>query len=237
MTFLVLQTAAAGAGIVSSRLEDQLGDLAVFGVFHDLGRSPATAQFMSHEAHGPVYVPEELPVAGAEIIQPRLSIRGFDKSVLGAFSIAYKPDRTAAAIFRQALELLPPELLLLGRAGYAVHASLHDIAQKVSRLHKVIAGVHIPIVLHGQGRSAGLGEGADAGRRSRPGGQSHIEDLDEDPAHILLHPFIEDGYQKAAILVRFDRAVCYFIPLLKAGLIIPLHYGNELDEIGLHLVS
>ncbi len=237
MAFLVLQSAAARAGIVSSRLEDQLGYLAVFGVFHDFSGSPATAQFMGHEAHGTVDVPEELPVAGTEIIKSRLSVRGFDKSVLGALAIADKPDRTAAAVLRQALELIPSELLLLGRASYTGHASLHYIAQKVSRLHKVIARVHIPVMLHGQGRSAGLGEGADAGRRSRPGGQSHIEDLDEYAAHIPLHPFIEDGYQKLAVLLRLDRAVRNWIPLLKAGLIIPLHYGDELDEIGLHLIS
>lgn len=100
MAFLVLQSAAAGAGIISPRLEDQLGDLAVFGVFHDFRRSPATAQLMGHEAHRSVDVPEELPVAGAEIIKSRLSVRGFDKSVLGALAIADKPDRTAAAVIR-----------------------------------------------------------------------------------------------------------------------------------------
>ena len=43
VTFLVFLSAAAGAGTISPRLEDQLGDLPVFGVFHDFGRSPATA--------------------------------------------------------------------------------------------------------------------------------------------------------------------------------------------------
>jgi len=60
MAFLVLQPAAARAGIISARLEDHLRDLAVFGVFHNPVSRPATAKLMGHEAHWPVDVPEEL---------------------------------------------------------------------------------------------------------------------------------------------------------------------------------
>ena len=68
MAFLVFQPTATGAGIVPSWLEDDLGNLAVLGVFHNASWSPAQAEFMSHEPHRPVNMPEELLVAGAQIV-------------------------------------------------------------------------------------------------------------------------------------------------------------------------
>jgi len=139
VAFLVLFPAAAGTGIVSARLEDNLRDLAIFRVLHDAGRSPALAKFLGHEAHGAVYVMKEHFIAGAKVIEPRFTVGRFDEAVLGAFAVADESNFAAAAVFGQRIQLIPAELSLLSRYGQPGHVPIIDIAQKVFRLYKVIA--------------------------------------------------------------------------------------------------
>ena len=188
MAFLELQAAATWTGIISARLENHMGDLTRFHVVHNVGRSPAQTEFIGHKPHWPINVPEELPVARTKIIKPRFTFWCFDKTVLRAFAVAGESDLTLEAIFGQSIELIPAELSLLPGIGQICHALISNISEKEPGLHKMIAGVHVSIVLHSHGRPTGLREGTDPRRYPCPGGKSYIEDLDKDPTYISLAP-------------------------------------------------
>ncbi len=237
MALFVLQSAAAGTGIVSARFHDHMRDLTVFHIVHNISSCPALAKLLGHKPHRPIDVSEENPVARTEIIKTGFTFRRLDEPVLGTLAVADEEELTPAAVCGQGIELISAELALLPGTSQLGHLLLGDIAQQVPGLHKVIAGVHIAIVLHCHGGSAGRREGADARGNARPGGQSNIKDLHKGLAHVPLHPFIEDGDQETAILLGLDRTVCDGVALLKAGIIISLNYGYELDEIGLDLIS
>ena len=76
---------------------------------------------MGHEPHRPIDVPEELLIAGTEIIETRFTVWRFDKTVLGAFAVADESDLTLAAVFGQGIELILAELSLLSGAGQLGH--------------------------------------------------------------------------------------------------------------------
>ena len=114
---------------------------------------------------------------------------------------------------------------------------LRHVAQQVVRFHIVVAGVQVTIVLHGQGRAAALLENAETGTVAGPGGERHIEDLDEYPAHVAAHPLLEDGNQEVAVLPIGDAAVRDPVAFLVAGLVVPFHNRNELHEIRPDFVS
>ena len=103
MAFLELQAAAAWTGIISTRLENHMGDLTISHVVHNVGRSPAQTKFIGHKPHWPINVPEELPVARTKIVKSRFTFWCFDKTVLGAFAVAGESDLTLEAIFGQSI--------------------------------------------------------------------------------------------------------------------------------------
>ena len=101
MAFLVLQTAPAWAGVVPAEIKDSPGYFVGGRIFHDIRRLPALTNLIGHEPHGAVDVPEELPVARAEVVQPGLAVRSLHKSVLGAFAVAGEEDFAFEAVLRQ----------------------------------------------------------------------------------------------------------------------------------------
>ncbi len=63
MAFLIFHSAATWTGIVPARLEDYTGYSVRGSIFHDVCCLSALTKLISHEPHGAIYVPEELPVA------------------------------------------------------------------------------------------------------------------------------------------------------------------------------
>jgi len=83
-----------------------------------------------------------------------------------------------------------------------------DVAQQVVRLHEVIAGVEVAVMLHGQGVAAGFVEDAYArGGELHPVGQRRLEGLDKDLAYVVEDPFVEDGAEKTPELLGLHRAI------------------------------
>ena len=80
-------------------------------------------------------------------------------------------------------------------------------------------------------------EDAQAGWRTYPRRQGRIEYLDENAAHILPHPLIEDGDEEVAVLFCSYRSLGHPVSFLKAGSIVPLHDWDELDELRTELVA
>jgi len=58
-------------------------------------------------------VSKEMLVAGAEIVQARLSIRRPEEAMLGAFAVAGEANGTLAAVARQRVQFVLSEFLLL----------------------------------------------------------------------------------------------------------------------------
>ena len=57
----------------------------------------------------------------------------------------------------------------------------------------MVAGIHIAVVLHDGCMTALLSIDADTWLRAHPSRQCGIEELHKDFAHIVAHPFVEDG--------------------------------------------
>ena len=82
---------------------------------------------------------------------------------------------------------------------------LHDISQLVVGINKVVAGVHIAVVLDRQRRAALGRKDAERLRHAVPRLQRNIEDLHIDAAYILYHPIVKDLLQEFAELQRLNR--------------------------------
>jgi len=203
VTVLVFPAAAARAGRVALHIGE--------GLPHD-GHDgshilPATEQ-VSHEPHGEIDVVEEILVPGTEVVEPRLAIGGGEEAILGASSMTGEAHITVLAVERQRVALIGPELALLRRGHQLQHMFLTDVAQQIVGLDKMITGVEIAIVLHGQRVAAGFIENANPrGGHLQPVGQGRLKGLDKHPAHVMHHPFIEDGAEELPKLLGPDRPV------------------------------
>ena len=88
--------------------------------------------------------------ARAEIIQAWFAVRGVRKAILGTFAMAGKPHITIQAKLGKGLAFICSKFQLLLRGDQIKHVLFLDIAQEVVRFHKMIAGVQIAIMLHGE---------------------------------------------------------------------------------------
>src|ERR1035437_3087921 len=82
---------------------------------HDLTGVPAGAKCRSHHTHRRVDVPEEVLVALAQVMQPRLAVGGGREAVLRAAAMAREPDIALPAVGRQRVSFGVAEGLLLRR--------------------------------------------------------------------------------------------------------------------------
>jgi hypothetical protein len=80
---------------------------------HDLTGVPAGAKCRSHHTHRRVDVPEEVLVALAQVMQPRLAVGGGREAVLRAAAMAREPDIALPAVDRQLVPFGVAERLLL----------------------------------------------------------------------------------------------------------------------------
>ena len=87
------------------------------------------------------------------------------------------------------------------------------LPRQVVRLHKVVAGVEIAVVLQRQGIAAGGGEDTER-VHAHPRSQGHIEHLHIDAPHVVAHPFVVDANQEAAILFRLDGTLGHQVAML-----------------------
>ena len=174
---------------------------------------------------------EERPVPCAQVVEPCLPVRRLDEPVLGAASVANESHGAFLAVTCQRVQLVLAELALLLRRHQLHHRRLGDVTQKTVRLHKVITGVEVPGVLQRQSGAAGRGKDAQRGGCTDPRCEGYVKDLYEHTAHVAPYPLVKDAGQKPAVLFRAHRPAGNGVPLLEAGLVVPLYNGDELYEL------
>src|ERR1700722_14970611 len=113
---------------------------------HDLVGPAALAKQAGHGLHRRTDVFEELLVAGTQVIEPRLAIRGSDEAVAGTLAVTGEAHFTLPAIFGQAVQLVQPERALLLRANQLRHGRPQDVPQQIAGLDVVIAGIKVAVV-------------------------------------------------------------------------------------------
>ena len=78
-----------------------------------------------------------------------------------------------------------------------------DVAEEVLRVHEVVAGVQVTVVIQGQAQPAGLVEDAHPGlAEARPVAGRGLEGLHVDASDVVAHPFVEDGIVKIGQSLR-----------------------------------
>ncbi len=82
---------------------------------------------------------KESPVALAEIIQTRLTLRSYRKAVFRTFTPACEEDRAFEAVFWKFFLLIPSKLPLPLTVDQLRDRNCHDIAQQVVPVDKMIA--------------------------------------------------------------------------------------------------
>jgi hypothetical protein len=70
----------------------------------------------------------------------------------------------------------------------------------------VVAGIEIAVVFEGEGAAAGFGEDAHGGRGADPVAERGVEELDVDTSDVVPDPFVEDGGEERAVVLRFDAS-------------------------------
>ena len=144
---------------------------------------------------------EESAVGGAEVVEGALGIGGREETVLGTAAVADEAPVTVEALIWKTVALGTPEVTLSLAVEEGGNGIVIDVAQPVFGEYKMVAGVEVTISLYDGCMSTGFSHGTDAGRLTDPAGEGGIEELDEDFAYIVAHPFIEDCADEMSILV------------------------------------
>ena len=71
---------------------------------------------------------EELFLAGAQVVQPRLAIRRRDEPAAGTFTVAGEPHVALPAILGQAVQFVEPERALLFLSSQFRHRRIQNIS-------------------------------------------------------------------------------------------------------------
>jgi hypothetical protein len=143
-------------------------------------------------------VGEKSLVAAAQVVQSCFTVRRPEEAVFRAFAVAHLSDLTRSAKPGQSLELGPAEGSLLRTLKKLDKRCLTDIPEAMVCVHEMVAGKEISVVFNDWDIAAGWPE--EAKRmflpESRPG--RLFENLNFDPADVLVQPFIEDSAKKIA---------------------------------------
>ena len=81
----------------------------------------------------------------------------------------------------------------------------------------MVAGVYVSVELHHSRMSAGLCHGANARLFAYPVGQGRVEQLNVIGTYILFHPFVKEGAEEIAPLLRADGEIRQFGHLFTIG--------------------
>ena len=141
------------------------GQLAFADGIHHVGRGALGQVFLLHEVHVWGHVAEEFPVAGAEVVEARLSVGRAGEAVLGTVAVAGEEPFTLLALAGQGVVFGLAETLLAFAVHHLHQCLLVDVAQFVFGEDKVVARIDVAVELHHTGMAARTRHGADAGSR------------------------------------------------------------------------
>lgn len=198
---------------------------------HDLTSRPTVPDQFRHVSHLRSRVFKKRVVASAEIVHTRLTIRGFEKAILRAFTITGKKKITLPAHSGQSIPFGLAEFPLLKGVCKRMHRSLKNVAEQITRFNKVIATVKISVVLQSQTIATCPPENADGSRLAEPAGQGSIEVEHKRPTDVSFHPFVEDLVQKTPPLFRTHGAPGNPITLLGTGLTVRIDTFDDRNEL------
>ena len=160
--------------------------------FHDGGGWAFVLQFLFHPVHVGGDVCEEAAIAFAKVVQSGFSIGSFCEAVLGTFPVAGEEKRTLFALPRQTVVLGFSERHLPVAVHQFQQCVLMYVSQMILRKDEVVATEDVSVPFDGSGVAALFCQGADARLDAHPVCQCGVEDLDEEVAHVVAHPFVED---------------------------------------------
>lgn len=152
---------------------------------HDLSRGALLLQG-SQCAHGAINEMEKGLIARVKAVQAGTI------PVLGASAVAKEADVTRLACLGQCGKFGCTKFGLRLGFDQVGEGCLVDLAQEVSPVHIVIAGIQVAVVFQSQRPAAGFREDAQARGPAHILPQSDLKMLDEDPADIVPDPFIKD---------------------------------------------
>ena len=138
----------------------------------------------------------------AEVVQPGLAVGGSGEAVLRAAAVAGEADVAFAAVARERVALVQPELLLLLGGDQIDEVPVGDVAEQVARLDEVIARVDVAGVLEREREPAGLAVHAQAGGLPDPVRQRRVEHLHVHARDVVADPFLEDVDQEPSVPLR-----------------------------------
>src|ERR1035441_1091631 len=145
-----LLAATAGAGLIRSALRVSGGDRR-----HNFRGRVAPLDQLGHRAEGRARMHEKQFEARTQVILARLAVARKCEAVLRAAAVAPIPHLAAAALGRERFALVLAELALLRRGHELQHVRFMDVAELETRLHEMIAGVYIAVVLERRTVAAG----------------------------------------------------------------------------------
>ena len=162
---------------------------------------------MFHEVHVGRYVLEVLVVTATEVVESRFAIRSACEAVLRTFAVAGKEEVALLALFGEGIRLHGSELRLSGRIEHCGEGGVLDVAQFEFGKYEVVATIDVAVVFHDGCVSACACHGAYARWVAHPIAERGVEDLYKHAAHVLAHPFVEDGAEEVAPLFGADGEV------------------------------
>ena len=121
------------------------------------------------------------------------------EAVLRTFTVAGKEIPALQALRRESVALGKAETDAFFGGVYLLESMFFDVAKQVLRIHEVIAGIHIAVVLHHERIAAGLGHGAHPGLHAAPEGEGRVEHLDIIVSDIPAHPLVEHVAKKSPV--------------------------------------
>jgi hypothetical protein len=86
-------------------------------------------------------------VSGTQVIEPGFAVGSVEEAVLGTLAMTGEPDLAFPAVAGQRVALVPTKLNLLRGCKQLDKVSLSNVAELILRLHEVVAGIEVTVVL------------------------------------------------------------------------------------------
>jgi hypothetical protein len=128
--------------------------------FHDSVCVFPLTQQPRHDVHGRCDVAEIGLVAGAEVVEPGLTVRAPDKAIFRALAVAREPELTAHTLAWQRRLFFTNQRFLSGLIDQGSQVIRRQVSQAILRIHEMVAGVDATVMLHNRGLATARTEDA-----------------------------------------------------------------------------
>lgn len=188
---------------------------------------------------------EEYLISGTEVIEAWFPVGCMEEAQTRTFPMTGLEPQAFTALAGQGLLLEAAEVVLLRSIKHLRKSMCAYVTQFILRKDKVVAAIHIAIMLHDGSMTALLGIDADTWLHAHPTCKGGIEKLDKNLAHIVSHPFVEDDAHEVSPFLGANaegsngtvlvEELCKMPPV--AMLLDALHDRTYLQVLALQLVA